>query len=239
MIFLESLNDQNQSLYDSLISIGIKINFSVDEELTCWQVEEPMLFNIASHNAEPNESSLAHELLHIKLRSMGFWRTIDIYRFLNEKNSIFNADFLGKLDNQLGHFKMIDEFIEMGYNVDSFLQDTPKDYLLSGMILKAPLLVLQNISGQFEICEQTREIINLICGAKLFELYKIKDPTTINGVHSDIIINPLKKINKDLVDELIALFDEWYNTYTYDNMCFYYKLDELIKKYKITNLNKN
>lgn len=237
MAIAKSLNDENTKLYQSLINNGLEIDFEIDPESPCWQVEEVMKYKISAPDDQTNAPALAHELLHIKLRQMGFWRSIDIFRYFNEKNSIFTPEFIANFDNQLAHFKMIDDFLKMGYNIDDFLQDTPKTYLLSGLILKAPLLVLQNASGNFNICEQTREIIHLVSGAKLFELYQIKDPLTQNGVHPDIILDSLRKINDNLISELVNLFDEWNATNSVENIQFYQKLDNVLKSFDIPTEN--
>lgn len=237
MGIVKSLNEENNKLYEQLKSNGVLIDFEIDEDSPCWQVGELMSYKIVAPDDKANAPALAHELLHIKLRQMGFWRSIDICRYYNEKNSIFAPEFIANFDNQLAHFKMIDDFLKMGYHIDDFLQDTPKTYLLSGLILKAPLLVLQNASGNFNICEQTREIIYLVSGAKLFELYKIHDPLTQNGVHPDIILDSLRKINENLISELVNLFDEWTATNSVENMQFYQKLDDVLKSFNIPTEN--
>jgi hypothetical protein len=85
---------------------------------------------------------------------------------------------------------MLDDFIAMGYNVDQFLQQTPKQYFIDGVFLKTTLLAGKHKSGAFNICEDILEIVRLVGGAKLFELYKIKDASTVNGVHPALVLDP-------------------------------------------------
>lgn len=230
-----SIDDRNKELFEKLTGAGFDISFTIDNTAHTWYVREKTSFQIGSPDNNPNPAAMAHELLHIQLTFKGFGTTFDIYKHFNENNSIFTPEFIGELNNNVAHFKMIDDFLNLGYNIDEFLQDTPKTYFLQGMLFQAmKMVVLHNakISNQ---CEEVRDIILLCASAKLFELYKLKDPDTKNGLHPDGIIGPLKEINPELVDGLIKLFDEWNEANTVDNIQFFTRLNILLQGLKIPN----
>lgn len=232
-----SLNERNQELYNKLIAAGANISFEIDGDADSWYVQEKLSFKIGSPDDNPNPASLAHELLHIQLKFKGFRNTSEIYGLYNEDNSIFTPDFIASLNNNVAHFKMLDEFLQMGFSVDEFLQDTPKKYFLDGMLLQTVLMVAQHNAGVAEIRPQTREIILLCASAKLFELYKVKDPNTQNGLHPAGVMGPLKEINADLVNGLDKLFNEWNEANTVDNPQFYHRLNALVQSLNIPNEN--
>lgn len=230
-----SLNEINKPLYEKLKAAGADISFDIDNTADTWYVQEKKSFKIGSPDGNNNYAAMAHELLHIQLTLKGFSGTIDIYKHFNENNSVFTPDFIAHLNNNLAHFKMIDEFIGMGYNVDDFLQDTPKTYFLEGMLFQTVKLVAQHNAKIADPCEQAREIVLLCASAKLFELYKIKDPNTVNGLHPDGVMDQLREINKELVDGLNTLFNEWNEAITTDNPQFYFRLNQLLHDLKIPN----
>lgn len=228
-----SMNQQNEALYKKLTDAGVEVDFGIDPAVPCWNVRESFRYKISSPDSIPNPEGMAHELLHIELLQKGFKGGYVIYSYFNEYNSLFTPDFIGGLNNDLAHYKMFNDFLKMGYSADAFLQDTPKAYFLGGMLLNVVGMVVLHKANVANVCEQTREMV-LLCGqAKFFELYKIKDTTSVNGVHPDLIMGSLKEINKDLVEALEQLFVESHETTSLDNLLFFIKLDELLKKHGI------
>ncbi len=230
-----SINDQNRPLYEWLSTKGIEINFSVEDAIPSWQVKQT--WKISAPDDQPNPAAMTHELLHIKLYAKGFADDISVYRYFNRSNSPFTIEFIGQTNNDLAHFKMIDDFLEMGFPVDDFLQDTPKTYFLKGMIYTTMKLVLEHKAGTKSICEQILEIVRLVTGAKLFELYKIKDTETKNGLHPDAVLAPLKEINKELVEGIENLLIEWNEADTVDNLQFFARLNSFLKSKDIPTHN--
>lgn len=227
-----SLNDANKALLERLQNVT-EINLAEEPGMPCWQVATT--YKISAPNAEPNPSAMAHELLHIQLQIKGFAENnIILYNF-NHQNTAFTPEFIGPMNNNLAHFKMIDDFISMGYSVDDFLQDTPKEYFLKDMIFTTTVLMLKFKTGSLELCKEILEIIHLIAGAKLFELYKMKDPSTENGLHPDAVLVPLKEISAELVTEIENLFEEWIKLNTINNLWFYQILDSILKKHGVPN----
>lgn len=230
-----SIDDKNKALYERLIALGAKIEFEIDSKATSWRMQELAVYRIGAPDATPDPAAMAHELLHVELSLKGFWTPLAIYRYFNEKNSICSLQFINFLDNDLAHFKMLDNFIAMGFTVDDFLKDTPKDYYLNGIVYQIPAMIIYHNGGIANIIDQTREIVRLVGGAKLFELYYLKDPATKVGLHPSAIIDPLKEINAALIAKLEYLFDEWYQTNTVNNLQFYERMDAVLKEEKIPN----
>ncbi len=56
------------------------------------------------------------------------------------------------------------------------------------MIYTTTRLIIEHKVGAKTISEQILGIIRLVTGAKFFELYKIKDPSTTNGLHPDAVL---------------------------------------------------
>ncbi|WP_127125076.1 hypothetical protein [Pseudoflavitalea rhizosphaerae] len=235
MALEESFDQENKKLYDFLTEKGACILFEENSGIPCWRVQT--CYKISAPTNIPDPAAMAHELLHVKLNLMGFTDDIYTYSHFNVRNSPFSIEFIGHMNNDLGHFKMLDEFLTMGYSVDEFLQDTPKDYFLGGMFMKVVVLQTLNNAGTIDLCKEILGIIQLISGAKLFELYKIKDPSTENGLHPDLILSPLKEINNELTSEIENLFQQWQVSDTLNNLWFYANLDAILKKYGIVNFN--
>jgi len=170
----ESINEKNKVLYEKLKSAGVEISFEIDPNVTVWYVQQKFSFKIASPNDIPNPAAMAHELFHVALNLKGFWEGFSVYKLFNERNSLFDPESIGILNNSLAHFKMIDDFLQMGFHVDEFLQDTPKQYFLEGIVFQIPKMILKHKTGLADICLETLEIIQLCASLKLFELYKIK-----------------------------------------------------------------
>lgn len=229
MDYKESFTDETQALYERLIAEGAQINFEIDNEATCWSVKEIPTFNIAANNNDLNKAAMAHELLHIELCLQGFSNLIDVYVRFNEKNSICTPEFIGQLNNSLAHFTMLDSFLAMGFNVDDFLQDTPKKYLIEGMLMDTVGMVIGHKAQINDKMQETQDIILMCASAKLFEMYKCKDPNTKNGVHPSFIMDPLREINPDLVDGLDTLFNDWRDAKCIDNLQFYSRLNILLR----------
>ncbi|RLJ32140.1 hypothetical protein CLU97_1586 [Chryseobacterium sp. 7] len=224
----KSLNEKNQELYTSLLKQGFEINFEIDPSVSSWYAQPKFKYVIGAPTDELNHTAMAHELLHIKLEGMGFENSINIYKYFNEKtNEIFDANFVGNLNNSLAHFKMLDDFIQMGYSIDDFLQDTPREYFVKDMIVRLAFLIQDELNH--DKVALLKEIILMISTAKLFNLYKIKQDSTTEGVHEDIIIITLKKINENIINELNNLFQEWIDTNTLTNQFFFQKLTDLIE----------
>jgi hypothetical protein len=209
-----SLNDANKKLYDKLIAAGAEIQFIVEENAESWFMRVRM----------------AHELLHILVDLKGFWSSRHVYKFFNEQNSSFTIEFINAMCNDLAHFKMLDDYIEMGYHVDDFLQKTPKQYFVEGTFVNTGLLLAMHKAGTRKICEDILRITRLVGEAKLFELYKLKDPSTVNGVHPDLVLNPLREIDKELVDGLVQLYIDWNENNTVDNLQFFIRLNLFLQK---------
>ncbi|RYE54707.1 MAG: hypothetical protein EOP48_11720 [Sphingobacteriales bacterium] len=238
MKYEESLNEKTRALLEKLQTAGADITFELDNTASTWYVQERKSFKIASPNDSPNQAAMAHELLHVHLTLRGFSGGFEIYKQYNEANSICTSDFVGDLNNTLAHFKMIDDFLELGFNIDDFLQDTPKQYFLDSILFRTTMMVAQHNAGiVVDVCEQTRDIIMLCGSAKLFELYKIKDPNTKNGLHPDGVMTPLREINSDLIEGLDNLFKEWNEANTLDNPQFYFRLNALLQKLGIPSGN--
>ena len=229
------LKAETEELYRQLSLAGANIQLEVDETVPCWRVEELPTFKITAPSLEPSAAAIAHELLHVKLSMQGYVNPRIIYSYFNETNSIFTPDFITILDNNVAHFKMIDAFLDMGFNVDEFLVDTPKAYFINSILLSIVRLQLAHKAGIANLCEETREIIQLVAGAKLFGLYKAKDPTTKNGLHEDAILIPLKEINSTLIEKLDELFNDWTEANTVNNLEFYRRLNFPLKEIGIPN----
>ena len=229
------LKAETEELYRQLSLAGANIQLEVDETVPCWRVEELPTFKITAPSLEPSAAAIAHELLHVKLSMQGYVNPRIIYSYFNETNSIFTPDFITILDNNVAHFKMIDAFLDMGFNVDEFLVDTPKAYFINSILLSIVRLQLAHKAGIANLCEETREIIQLVAGAKLFGLYKAKDPTTKNCLHEDAILIPLKEINSTLIEKLDELFNDWTEANTVNNLEFYRRLNFALKEIGIPN----
>jgi hypothetical protein len=233
MDFKLSLTAETQTLYEKLKAAGAQINFEIDNAATCWSVREIPTFIISATSADANKAAMAHELSHIELSLNGFSSLTDIYIRFNEKNSICTPEFINDLNNNLAHFTMLDNFLSMGFSIDDFLQDTPKKYLTDGMLIGTVAMVLGHKTGINETMQETRDIILMCASAKLFEMYKVKDPTTTNGMHPSLIMDPLKEINVDLVNGLDTLFNDWRDAKSVDNLEFFRRLYILLKDMKI------
>ncbi len=125
-----SINDQNKGLYEWLTSKGIEISFSVDETIPSWQVKGT--WKISAPSNEVNPAAMAHELLHIKLYARGFSDDISIYRYFNRSNSPFTIEFISHTNNDLAHFKMVDDFLKMGFPIDDFFAGYSQNLLFGG-----------------------------------------------------------------------------------------------------------
>jgi hypothetical protein len=235
MSFNNSLNEPNEKLLEKLRSNGVIIDFEITPDTDSWGVKELFHYKITANDEKSNPAALAHELLHIQLEQMGYSGPIEVYKYFNETNSVFTVTYIAELNNTIAHFKMLDDFLQMGYNIDEFLQDTPKEYFLNNIIEYVIQLVLEHKSGQFDACEQARQIIMLCAAAKLFEQYKIKFPETQNGVHPELIYEPLREINPGLIDALDALFQEWNDATTVDNIQCFFRINETMKNFGIPN----
>jgi hypothetical protein len=144
-------------------------------------------------------------------------------------------EFVATLNNSLAHFKMIDDFLKMGYSVDEFLQNTPRQYYLENIMLETTALVIKYKAGVLELCKEILKIIHFIGTAKLFELYKMKDPHTTNGLHPDLVLKPLREINAGLVSDVEELFELWKKPEYGGNLWFFQNLDRLLKAHNIPN----
>jgi hypothetical protein len=231
MALKNSIDEQNKALLDHLAEKGVEISLAVEPDIPSWRVKTT--YKISSPNDKANPAGLAHELLHIDLNLKGFADDNCTSIQFDTRNSAFSYEFVCQTNNNLAHFKMIDKFVSMGYSVDTFLQDTPKKYYLNSIIHTINALELKHETGTLEICKEILVIINLIAGTKLFELYKIKDPSTTQGLHPGIVLDPLKKINSELVSEIEKLFEDWYNTPSTNNLYFFQLLDIALKKHGI------
>lgn len=228
----ESLNEQNNVLLEKLRKI-YKIEFEIDPSIPSWQVGNS--YKISAPSADINPAAMAHELLHIDLDLKGFADNIYTYTLFNSKVTAFSPEFIGPMNNNLAHFKMIDDFVQMGYPVDSFLQDTPKQYFLKGMIYKTIGLRTRFEAGALELSQEILEIIHLITGTKLFELYNKIDPTISTGLHPDLVLGPLKEINFQLVTDIENLVEEWKKPEINNNIWFFSELDKILKAHGIPN----
>jgi hypothetical protein len=231
----DSFTEQSEQLYKKLEAEGVEIDLALDPAAETWYVQRRYSFKIGSPDGIPNKPAMAHELLHIQLTLYGFEDVANIYRYLNEKNSLFDLQFLGHLNNSLAHFKMIDDFIAMGFSVDEFLQDTPKKYFFDNILLSIVAMVLDHKTGTAKICDQTKAIINFCTSAKLFNLYKLKDSNTKNGLAEEAILEELKIINKPLVEGLNDILDWWIKENTIHNLKFFGDLNSLLKQLNIPN----
>jgi hypothetical protein len=231
----DSLNEKSKELYDKLIAADVEIELSIDADAPTWYVRTKRSFKIGSPDGAPNKAGMAHELLHINLAMRGFDDVLGIYKYHNEQNSLFDPDFIAALNNSLAHYKMIDDFIDLGFSVDEFLQDTPKKYFIDSILLSIIGMQVAHKAGTTKICDQTKSIIQFCTSAKLFNLYKEKDPTTKNGVSDVVILEQLKEIDKPLVEGLEQILDEWINTESIDNLGFYNRLNALLKRLNIPN----
>lgn len=235
MALEDSFDDRNRPLYDQLIKAGIEINFEINPDANSWYVRTQRRFAIGAPDITPHCAGMAHELLHIKLYATGFSSDLDVYKYYNEKNSICTIEFISDLNNSLAHFMMLDEFLQMGYNIDDFLKDTPKETLLDGLLVNvAFFVVLHKADKKGDAKNMARQIVHYCAAAKFFELYKIKDPATTNGLHPDLILNPLRELNSGFVDRIAELFQEWYEARpSVDNNQFYFRLNDVMKEFKI------
>lgn len=229
----ESLNDKSEELYEKLKAAGVEIELIVDKDAETWYVQNKLAFKIGSPDGKPNKPAMAHELLHIQLTLRGFDSVAGIYKYFTPENSFFDLEFIGALNNSLAHFKMIDDFTQMGFSVDEFLQDTPKTYFLDNILKSLIVMNVTHKTGTANICMQTEAIIHFCVSAKLFHLYKLKDPTTKNGVAEDVILEQLKKINEPLVTDLNDLVEWWITENTIHNLRFFGTLNDILKKHGI------
>ena len=225
-----SIDERNKALYEELRKAGVEIEFSINPQAEVWNVRPIYKYKIESPDNVPNHAAMAHEMLHVKLNLRGFDGVLNIYKYYNERTSLFDLEFIGDFNNTLAHFKMFQSFLDMGFHVDEFLKDTPKKYFLDGIIMQIPLLILAHKAGTAKKCEEALAIIQLYTSLRFFDLYlPYKDQTT-NAVLTEPLRDQLREEFPDLIGYLDGFIDEWINADTVNNKGFYDRLDWMLKQ---------
>src|SRR5258706_8915821 len=110
----DCLNEKTRKIFHRPIKIGFDIQLEVNPTLENGQWGMMPSYTILAPNETPNKSAFTHELLHIYLFSIGFNETETIYRNANEDN-LFNYEFIESTNNDLAHLKMVDVFLDSGF----------------------------------------------------------------------------------------------------------------------------
>ncbi|MFP9113112.1 hypothetical protein ACLI1A_04175 [Flavobacterium sp. RHBU_3] len=125
-IYLEKLlDDKNKKLWNSLIETE-EIVISVDDYQSYGVYSESNHHTIEVPLNDFKSSSFAHELLHIHLSKCGVnvAGCIEILSSNNPKvRKIFSRDLIDNIGNNLNHMKMVNLFLELGYEIEEFIDD--------------------------------------------------------------------------------------------------------------------
>src|SRR5262245_24764988 len=117
----DCIDGRSKLLFEQIVAAGIEIDLIVDPSTPTWSIKEFNRYRITAPDNTPNPAAVAHELLHITLSLAGFAGVVRISLQFNQTNSIFNPEFIGILNNDLAHYKMVATFHSMGFSLDEFL----------------------------------------------------------------------------------------------------------------------
>jgi hypothetical protein len=223
----ENFTEKTEILYSELISVGYAIEFNVDakyeSELRRSNACFGMIpngnnkFQIVTYLDTPNIPAFTHELLHINLFRLGFQSTDKL------KNSFsFSTDFINSMNNTLAHSKMINDFLNLGFSQDNFL----------------------NVSIEQIINERNNElsVIDYLGVERSFWLYF--DTLCLHDIYcqnNDVnqLLENLEKSNTRLFFIAVESFGFWKKLSNSDNRLFYKFLQEKFEANEISVNNGN
>ena len=218
------LNKSNLSLLKDLRK-DFKISF-VEKDIDHFQVYSQNLSSTIYYNPKIFcNASIAHELLHIKLKRYRYLNNHIYHSCLGHKklNLIFKKVLCDHISNCFDHLKMYPEYLSMGYS--------PKDFLRDGLEEKCNVNTIKKIKIKFFFAYRANSI-NLYVG-NLISIYadhidnnydehlrilKSKEPELFNIVtklwHSwekfDITkIDPIYNSDLDLFESFISDLENW------------------------------
>ncbi len=228
----ECVNQSTATLYKRLESQQIIIDFEVVEQPTWGMQEYPAeeRFKIFCSNTNLIPECLIHELQHVEMAVKGFRDELSVQAHFSSRNSFFNSRFgqqkLNELNNKIAHIKMIDEFKKMGNPASLFLNEPAQKYFLR--TIKPEIDCIRNLE-QAEIIKPGLRIfvfLYSIGAEKLFEQYP--EPEICYAIRQ-----ALHEIDIALYTRISAIYDEWKNDTTNNNIGFYESVQNLLEEFNV------
>ena len=123
----DSINNKNKDLYFSISNI-VNIDFILDSSELSWTLIQNRKDSYCITYPEniPSAESLTHELLHIELEIRGFTTTKQISE--DNRFRLCHSLLIEAINNNLAHFRMLDDYINLGFDKSKFLYKIPTDF---------------------------------------------------------------------------------------------------------------
>lgn len=197
----ELVNEFNQELYKEITG-KIEIQLLKSDDI-CWSAEINNNTGIIRYSKSNHpDAAFAHELLHIKYELNGLKQPLVIN---NELESVM--DILSFLFNQLCHHKFYEEFINMGFLEEEFLDD----YDLKKVAF--------NADRDIKALEKIYSIQGTISGSipLLLPYLMLKSPND-NTQQSKKYIDRLKKIgDSTFYSKIDSILSDWKHQQSLDS----------------------
>lgn len=153
------------------------------------------------------DASFTHELLHIDIKERG----ILFSKYLTDSigddsdlNYLFSKDLEDHITNCLEHSKLVDEFVEMGYNRNLYLTNYNSKHLSKNHLIN--IKETYKKEGYYE-----REFVDAFIGHLFAGLFDVNPK---HNYKSEYRI--LKSIDKVLFELIVAFKNDW-DTYDFNN----------------------
>jgi hypothetical protein len=209
------LSEYNRDLYNE-VSSKIDIDLVKDIKLGWSASIDGDKAIITYKKVESPDACLAHELLHIKYELNGLKAPLT-------KDEEGVTDIVPFLFNQLCHFKFYNEFYELGFNEEEFLNEQDET--------EKEQLAKRDINTLEQIYEKSGEIKGST--ALLLPYIVLKSPHDISETTKGYI-NRLKKIGEaNFFETIDKIIDEWVNSESLDSSYTFARLFKACNRPKV------
>lgn len=202
-----------------------RISFEVKNIDHCYVYSENNTSKIYYNPNNFSNASIAHELLHIKLRRFNFVRNHIYLSCKNHKKLrlIFTKQLCDHISNCFDHVKMYPEYLQLGYSPDDFLRNALEEkstikiiksikmkFLLGYKAISLDPYIGNSISIYADHADnQYDEHLNLL-EQKSPELFEIISKLWNNWIHFDITkIDTIYNSDIELFERFIGDMEEW------------------------------
>lgn len=207
--FNDSVTNQNKDLLE-ILQRDKTIHFRISPEDFCWGLSKQGAneYTIIAHNDQPSPENLTHELLHIKLEKEGFADMETAHKATN-----IARDVIEEYSNDLAHFKMIDDFVSMGFDKPGFL--AAASYQTLSIYEKD----LTDSSSRKNLYDFTVHLIRACLQVEFFDRNVLGDTQTLRKI--------IEGIDAALLPAMHQLVDRWMSVPVDQNIDILRQLDDI------------
>lgn len=193
------IDKRNTALWKSMNNMyNIDFQNSYEPNFQLYLLKKNAIIYIPSENA--NAGGFTHELLHMKLHSLGVLTGPAIRVHIKKKKNLskyLTKNLQDHLSNSLEHIKMLPIFLDMGFDIEHFISDYHKN--------KADSIYIDNIIQKLKIKDSyNADIFDSYVG-RYFAIVACPN----KNFHYGEALTKLKELSPDLYDVLNRFTEKW------------------------------